>query len=121
MSGSPVSFDWGAVGATLAAIGAVATGAVAWWQGRQKAKAQTRADIAESDAERNVADAQSTVYKLLSERLSTLEREVKELRAELGEERRHSRRLELHIWKLEQLMRAAGLEPPEFDGKVQLP
>lgn len=111
----PATIDWSVVGGTIAAVGTVAGGAWAWWQRHQKTQAQTRADIAESGAERAVADAQQTVYKLLNERLTTLESEVRGLRDELSVERKHSRRLEIHIWRLEGLMRKSGIEPPAFD------
>jgi hypothetical protein len=109
-----MSIDWTALGTTLGVVGTVATGIWAWWLKNQKSQANTRADVAESDAARTVADAQTTVYKLLNERLSTLESEVRGLRSELDAERKHSRRLELHIWRLEGLMRKAGIEPPAF-------
>lgn len=106
--------DWGAVGSALAAIGAVAGGAYAWWLQRGKAAAAARADVAESDATVTILDSQRTVYTLLTERLTTLETDMRTVRAELATERQHSRRLELHIWRLEGLMRNAGIEPPQF-------
>lgn len=106
--------DWTAIGGSLAAIGAVATGIWAWWVKRGEAAAKARASVAESNAEATVADAQATVYRLLSDRLATLETEVRELRAELSSERQHSRKLEVHIFRLETLMRTAGMEPPTF-------
>lgn len=110
--------DFQAVGGVLAAIGAVATGAWAWWLKNRKDTASTKADVAKAEAAEQVADAQQTIYKLLNERLNTLESEVRALREELATERRHSRRLEAHIWRLENLMRKAGIEPPPFmDGE----
>lgn len=106
--------DFGAIGGVLAAIGALATGAWAWWLKNRKDTAVTKADVARAEAAQEVADAQQTIYKLLNERLNTLETEVRGLRDELATERRHSRRLEAHIWRLENLMRKAGIEPPAF-------
>ena len=109
-----MGIDWQQVGGYLSAVGLCATGAWAWFLKHQRAAAETRAEVAESDAGRTVADAQSTVYKLLQDRLTTVENDVRTLRQELAAERAHSRRLELHIWKLEGLMRKAGMEPPPF-------
>ena len=109
-----MAIDWTVVGSGLAAIGTLAGGIWAWWLKNQRAQANTRAEVAEAGAERAVADAQQTVYKLLSDRLTALEGEVRTLRDELSAERKHSRRLELHIWRLEGLMRKAGIEPPAF-------
>lgn len=109
-----MTMDWTAVGTALGAVGMVAGGVYAWFLKAQKDRANTRAEVAEADSARSVADAQQSVYKLLNERLTTLETEVRGLRSELDTERKHSRRLELHIWRLEGLMRKAGIEPPTF-------
>lgn len=110
--------DLSALGQAVAGIaltvGTFAGGAYAWYLKHKKNVAETRAEVAESDAGRIVADAQSTVYKLLTERLNTLENDYKQLREELKLERQHGRRLELHIWRLEGVMRDAGITPPLF-------
>lgn len=112
--------DWNVIGGVLAAVGAIATGAWGWWLKNRKDTAATQAHVANARASEEVADAQQTIYRLLNERLNTLEVEVRGLRDELATERRHSRKLEVHIWRLEGLMRGAGLEPPVFDGGVGL-
>lgn len=109
-----MSLDWQAIGTALGAVGMVAGGIWAWWLKNQRSQANTRAEVAEAGAERAVADAQQTVYKLLTQRVETLEQEMRAVRAELDAERKHSRRLEMHIWRLERLMRNAGIEPPPF-------
>jgi len=116
-----MSIDLPALGTAIASIGAVAGGIYAYWLKVQKDRATTRADVAEADTQRSVADAQQSVYKLLNERLTTLEAEVRAQRVELDAERKHSRKLVLHIWRLEGLMRKAGLEPPAFldDGEPE--
>lgn len=111
-----MDLDWDAFGKTLAAVGAVATGIWAWWANKKKTDAQNRAAVAESTADATVADAQTTIYKLLTERVVTLEAEMRTVREDLSTERKHSRKLELHILKLENLMRTAGMEPPVFPG-----
>lgn len=102
-------------------VGVAAIGGIAWaaWERFQKGRAQLSADIATSDASRTVADAQATVYGLVTQRLAALEEEVKGLRNELAVERAHSRKLELHIWKLEGMMRKANLDPTLFDTAAQ--
>ena len=110
-----------AIGGAIGAIGLIASGLWAWWLKNQRAQAQTRADVAESGADLAVADAQRIVYTTLVERVTTLENEVRSMREELAGERRHNRMLVLHIWKLEGLMRKAGLDPPPFDDTPAMP
>lgn len=115
--------DWDKVGQAvvglvmgLGTIGGVAYGAVM----KHKARvAKLGADVAASDADKTVSDAQLIVYDSLSKRVEALDGDVKQLRQELDTERRHSRRLELlnkklelHILRLESLMKAAGIEVP---------
>lgn len=124
--------DLTALGQAVAAVvitgGTIATGAYAWWLKHQKASADTRADVAESDTVRMVADAERAVYKLLEQRLGVLEGEVGTLRKELAAERNHSHalerkcnRMELHLWRMANLLRQAGIEPPVFDESDPLP
>lgn len=105
--------DFGTVGAALSTLILGAGGAWAWFLKQKKAAAETNTDVAHADAERAVADAQHTLYKLLNQRVESLEVEIRELRAELSIERKHSRALEVHIYRLENLMRQQGIEPPE--------
>lgn len=107
--------DWPVVGQTIGAVGMVAGGMWAWWLKNQKAQAVTRAEVAQANAEKVVADANGTVYALLTKRLESLESDVGHLRQELAQERQRCRRMELHIGRLEGLMRKAGIEPPTFD------
>lgn len=105
--------DLTTLGGVFATLGAIATGAWAWWLKNQKNVAHTGAEVAVADASRAVADAQHTLYKTLNERVNALEVELREVRAELSIERKHSRALEIHIYRLENLMRQKGIEPPE--------
>lgn len=107
--------DWQTIGGAVAALSALATGAWAWWLKNQRAQATTRAEVAEANATAAVADAQGTVYKLLLERVETLEREMRSVRDELATERQHSRRLELQLIRLERWIRSKGMEPPTFE------
>ena len=72
---------------------------------------------ANNDANVAVAGAQETMFTMLTGRLETLEKEVQGLRAELSIERQHSRKLEIHIYKLEDMMRKSNIEPPAFSDK----
>jgi len=85
-----------------------------WILNQRKKLAETKATVAESEAARGVADAQGTVYKLITDRLTRLETEVTEVRAELAEERKHSRQLEQKVAALEAWIRAQGLTPPSL-------
>lgn len=105
--------DWQALGTAIGFVIIGAGGAIAWWNRREADRARTEAEVAKEGAVRTVADAEHTLYKLLAERQTQLEAEVKAMRSELATERQHSRELEVHIFRLENLMRKAGLEPPE--------
>lgn len=95
-------------------VGAIALGIIAWFGGRATKQAGDSAEIAQSNAQVSIADAESTLYQRLREEIDALRNDVSRLRADLDQERRHSRALELHVWKLERLMRDAGLTPPPF-------
>lgn len=102
-------------GGTLTKIilGIAGTGGFIWaaWERWIKNKVLT----ASSDAQVAVSEAQQTVYNMMTNRLEALEKEMLTVRQELAVERSHGRKLEIHIFKLESLMRKAGLEPPAFD------
>lgn len=85
-----------------------------WAFARRKNNAETTSDIAAANASTSASEAASTLYDRLREEIDALRNDVNRLRSDLDIERRHSRRLELHVWKLERIMRAGGLEPPEF-------
>lgn len=98
----------GAVGATLWAV----------WEKVQRIKLSTSA----SDAGVAVNDAQEKMFLLMTSRLEALEMDVVRLRGELTEERKLARDMdlrlrqyELHILKLENIMRNSGLEPPTVE------
>lgn len=104
--------DVSATGNIILGLGAV--GAVLWaaWERWIKNKAMQ----AGTEAQVAVSDAQHTVYSLVTARLESVEKELQSIRGELAVERAHSRKLELHIFKLESIMREANLQPPAFDG-----
>jgi predicted RNase H-like nuclease (RuvC/YqgF family) len=102
-----MALDWQSIGAAASAVVAIATGAWAWWLKNKRQVAETKAEVA-------VADGQQTVYKLMDDRLKTMEADIKDLRAELAEERRHSRDLERKLSMLDAWIRAQGLTPPSL-------
>lgn len=103
----------------IAAFVASAIGiAGAVWAGIERfrrTRAETGAAVASSQASEAVASSQATVFDLMKNRLEALEREMQQLRSELQTERQHSRKLELHVYKLEGIMTKAGLELPKLD------
>jgi|SRR5688572_20486041 len=99
--------DWQATGGVIGAIGTLAAGIWAWVERSRRSSAAASADIAQSHAE-------ESIYRMMTERLTALETDVGRLRDELAQERSHSRALERHIFRLEMLMRQAGMEPPPF-------
>lgn len=100
---------WGQIVLALATIAA----GIGW--AREKI-IKTRVESAAGDAAIAASEGEKTIYKMMEERLTTLEKEMQGVRAELSEERQRSRKLELHIFRLESLMRKAGIDPPVFEG-----
>lgn len=100
---------WGQIVLGLAALG---TG-IGW--AREKI-IKTKVESANADAAVAVAGSQEAMFTMLTNRLATLEKDLQTVREELATERTHSRRMEIHILKLESMMRKAGIEPPLFEG-----
>jgi uncharacterized protein HemX len=105
--------DLSALGTAIATLLVAAGGTVAWWENRKAKAAKMEAEVARSGAERTVADSEHTLYKLLVERLNRLEASLAKVEQDLDAERRRGRELETHIYHLENLMRRAGMDPPE--------
>lgn len=96
-------------------IGAIALGIITYWGQYAVLKHKKKAQVAEYSAEQSTFEAESRLYKHLKERIEELEKSTVQLRRDLDAERNRGRNLEIHIWKLENMMRKAGLEPPPFD------
>lgn len=107
--------DMEKAGMLIAGASSMLLGAWAWIERRQKHKASLRADVAESNAATAVFDSQEQLYTNLSNQIRELREEVGTVRKELHTERHRGRRMELHIFELERLMRLEGMKPPEFD------
>lgn len=101
-------FDPNAVGVGISAIFGIAGVIWGWVQKQRTVVSETKARVAEDDRDREMANSAGTLYSLLNERLKTVEAELRELKA-------HSRKQEVHITKLEQLMREHGITPPMFE------
>ena len=92
----------------------VVLAAGSWVLGRGKRKSEAAVSTAQANAEVAIADAEGTLYRRLREDLDAMRADLNRLRSELDTERKHGRKLERHIWRLERLMRDKGLEPPPF-------
>lgn len=68
---------------------------------------------ANAEAQVAIAEAQQSVYQMLTQRLEALEKELQTVRQELSEERGIRRRLEDHVVSLEYFLRSKGLDPTE--------
>lgn len=106
-----MSLDWTAI---WGVIGPALAGLATFLATRKPNKAKLDAAVAQAKADGSAADAEGTLYRRLREDVDALSGDVKRLRAELDTERTHSRKLERHIYRLERLMRNAGIEPPEL-------
>lgn len=111
MTGAP-NLDWSAV---WGIVGPAVVGLATWLKMRKPNQAKIDAAVAASRADEAVSDAEGALYRRLREDMDALRGDVNRLRAELDAERKHGRKLERHIWRLERLMREANLTPPPFD------
>lgn len=100
---------WAKIILGLATAGSILYGAYQTWQ-------KNKVTSANGDAQIAVANAEKTVYEMMTTRLAALEAEMITVRKELAAERDHGRKMEIHIFKLEGMMRKAGIDPPLFEG-----
>lgn len=107
-----MEINWQGVGSAMVGLVMGLGGGIAWWQRRHANAARLEVEVARAGAERSAANAEHALYAMLSKRLAEVEFDMKGLRAELAEERTRGRDLETHIFRLENMMRAAGMEPP---------
>lgn len=106
-----MAIDWTVFGT---ALGSLIIGVGSYFGGRKTRKAKSSAEYAEYGAERSMSNAETALYEQLRGRLTDLEGDIRNLRSELEIERGKARDLESHIWKLEKLMKDAGIEVPVF-------
>jgi len=100
-----MSVDWSAIwGVVMPAI----AGLAGWIAGHKTNKATTEATVERARADGASAAAETSVVTLMRE-------EVKRLADRVGALETREGRLIRHIYRLEGLMRGAGLEPPHFD------
>lgn len=113
--------DWTATGGTLAAIGALVSGAWAWLERQKRVRAETSAEVSSAEARETVADANSVVFRRLAERIEALEASQVRIGQQLAEEikmrqaaQEEAHRLRLRVLTLESAMRSIGaVIPPE--------
>lgn len=96
----------------LLGVAAVGGGAWAVWERINKG----RVESAEAGAQVSIADSQKSMFDMLTSRLDAQDAEIRALRDELRVERDRSRRMEIHIYKLEAMLRSLGQTPPVFEG-----
>lgn len=101
-------------------LGAISVGGFLWaayerWHKLRIQKASTDSTVA-------VHSANEQMFSLMTARLTALETEYSKLREELSEERKHSRMLDIrvqqyqiHVMRLESMMREKGLTPPPLE------
>lgn len=100
-----MSIDWSQIGTALGGI-IIAIGG--WFAGRKTNKATSEATVERARAEGASAAAETSVVTLMREEVRRLSERVSALESREG-------RLIRHIYRLEGLMRGAGMEPPHFD------
>jgi len=100
-----MAIDWNAVGAAAIAL---VTGAGGWLMGRKPNQAKLDAAVSAAKAEAVNSDSTSAAVALLRAEVERLSARVQALEGREG-------RLIRHVYRLEGLMRGAGIEPPPFD------
>jgi hypothetical protein len=100
-----MAIDWSAVGGAAAAI---LTGVGGWLMGRKPNQAKIDAAVSAARAETVNSDSTSAAVALLRAEVERLSSRVQALEGREG-------RLIRHVYRLEGLMRGAGIEPPPFD------
>lgn len=97
-----------AIGTAVTGVGVLAGTIWAAVQKVRRGQAETKAAVAEDSRDRTVADSQKLIYDMLNERLKIVEAELVTLRAA-------NRKQEIHIAKLERIMREKGLDVPTLE------
>ena len=100
-----MTIDWSQVGT---AIGGLVLSLGGWLAGRATNKAKAEASVEKARAEGAGAAAETSVVTMMRDEVKRLSDRVSALETREG-------RLIRHIYRLEGLMRGAGLEPPHFD------
>lgn len=117
--------DWNAIGTAVATVtitaGTILGGAWAWWLKNKRNQADTRADVAESNAIGTVADSQQIVYKQLSDRIAMQEARINSLDARLDTALDRAREAESRVHALEMYVLALKAELRRHDIDVPAP
>jgi uncharacterized protein HemX len=103
-----MNISWEVIWAALASAGLGVSSLWAWIQKQRRDMSETRATVAEDERDREMATSAQTLYSMMNERLKIVEEELRS-------QRMYTRRLEIHIGKLERLLRTQGLDVPEIE------
>ena len=106
--------DLSTVYGVLSTLGAVAAGALYYFERRKTRDAADQAQIAQHAALRAESEAEASIYLRLLQRVTALEQDVLRLNQEIDAERRLRRQVEDHVARLIAHMRQGGIEPPPF-------
>jgi len=107
-----MSIDWNTIGA---GVGALILSVITWFGGRATKKATTDATVAKAKAEATQSAAESSVVEMMRQEVLRLGARVAALEEEQRKAQARESRLIRHVFRLEGLLRGAGLEPPHFD------
>lgn len=104
--------DWSTIGTGAVAIGALVTAAWQKLQSMKTEKAQTSADVA-------IADSQREVYQQMNERMTSMDAHITRLQNEVDTLRMHLRErddkihsLELYVSDLQHILHQHGIDVP---------
>lgn len=106
-----MSIDWTAV---WGVVGPAVVGLATWLKMRKPNQAKLEAAVAAARVETVTANAENAVVTLLRQ-------EVERLSARMTLLEKREGRLIRHLYRLEGLMRGAGIEPPPFDIDTEEP
>jgi uncharacterized protein HemX len=96
--------------------GAAGVFSVMWmWIQKQRANfARTASEVANDKRDKEVADAQGTVYQLLTNQVTVMQAQITQLRKDLDAEREESRVYQEKFAKLVSWVKEQGQVPPDF-------
>ena len=124
-TGDTGTSPWAIAGGIFGGLTVAVTTAYGFVMSHAKRRAESRAETAEHAAAESASGAATTMYTAITERLQALEKMVDKQEMQLEDARKNyreaelrNRRLEMHVIRLEALMRVAGLEVPPIDSFV---
>lgn len=113
---------WSAIGTVVGGLVVAATTTYGLVMRHRVKMAEVQSSVAIANSDRVEANAQSALYTVMTDRLTSVEAQLSGLRDSLEEEKKKNRKfyfktriMELHIKRLETLMKSAGLDVPIMD------